>query len=302
MSHPVWAIVPVKSLADAKRRLACVLPLEARRRLMLTMLQDVLAVLRRVKLLQPVLVVTPDAHVAEVAEDFGARVLRETESRGHTAAAIAGFAEARTHRAAQALTLPGDAPLVTPDELHSILAAAPLLPSPRPSRREGQGEGRKLGCAQAAKGDVPSGGWLSPGLHTHGPARGQTPGLDLGCLEHGGRARGLTLKDSAVDERGEGDLRHVTLVPSRDGDGTNALLVSPPDAFAPSFGPGSFVRHKALASQRGIACRVICLPGLGMDVDEPHDLLRLMFAKRGDRRYAFLDTHCGHLVETFDQR
>ena len=35
-----WAIVPVKALADAKQRLARVLPLEARRRLMLVMLED----------------------------------------------------------------------------------------------------------------------------------------------------------------------------------------------------------------------------------------------------------------------
>ena len=48
MTDPAWAIVPVKSLADAKQRLARVLPLRARRRLMLTMLQDVLAVLRQV--------------------------------------------------------------------------------------------------------------------------------------------------------------------------------------------------------------------------------------------------------------
>jgi len=201
---------------------------------MLTMLQDVLAVLRQIELLQPVLVVTPDAHAAEVAVDFGARVLREPESRGHSAAAIAGFAEARAHGAAQALTVPADAPLVTPDELRSILAAA-VFPSPRPSR-------------------------------------------------------------------GEGELRRVTLVPSRDGDGTNALLISPPDAFPPSFGPGSFARHKALAWQRGIACRIMRLPGLGMDVDEPGDLIRLMSAKRGDPRYAFLEAHCGRLLETTDQQ
>ena len=46
MSHAAtWAIVPVKALAQAKQRLAGVLPLEARRRLMLVMLEDVLATL-----------------------------------------------------------------------------------------------------------------------------------------------------------------------------------------------------------------------------------------------------------------
>lgn len=80
----------------------------------------------------------------------------------------------------------------------------------------------------------------------------------------------------------------VTLVPSRDGDGTNAILVSPPDAFAPSFGPGSFARHRAQAAAAGIACRTLELPGLALDIDEPHDLRDLMQRTRGNPRYAFL--------------
>ena len=93
----------------------------------------------------------------------------------------------------------------------------------------------------------------------------------------------------------------LTLVPSYDRDGTNAILVSPPDTFAPSFGPGSFARHQSLARKRGAACRTLQLPGLAMDVDEPGDLLRLMQAKRGDPRYTFLDTHCMNLLEATDQ-
>ena len=105
-----WAIVPVKSLEQAKQRLAAVLPLAARRRLMLVMLEDVLATLRHVERLEPVLVVTPDAEVAELAANAGAKVLREASSQGHSAAAIAGFAYAQSHGAVRALTLPADAP------------------------------------------------------------------------------------------------------------------------------------------------------------------------------------------------
>jgi 2-phospho-L-lactate/phosphoenolpyruvate guanylyltransferase len=121
MSTATWAIVPVKSLEHAKQRLAAVLPLEARRRLMMVMLADVLATLRDVERLEPVLVVTPDAEVAECAADAGARVLREASSQGHSAAAIAGFAYAQSRGAVRALTLPADAPLVTAAELRSLI-------------------------------------------------------------------------------------------------------------------------------------------------------------------------------------
>lgn len=122
MSHAAtWAIVPVKSLEQAKQRLAAVLPLAARRRLMMVMLEDVLATLRHVERLEPVLVVTPDAEVAERAVDAGARVLREASSQGHSAAAIAGFAYAQSHGAIRAITLPADAPLVTAVELRSLI-------------------------------------------------------------------------------------------------------------------------------------------------------------------------------------
>jgi 2-phospho-L-lactate/phosphoenolpyruvate guanylyltransferase len=119
-----WAIVPVKALANAKQRLGGVLPLDARRRLMLVMLRDVLETLRQVEGLGPVAVVTPDAQAAELAKGCGACVLREARAQGHSAAAVAGFAHAAAHGAARALTLPADAPLVTPAEVALLIDAA----------------------------------------------------------------------------------------------------------------------------------------------------------------------------------
>ena len=46
-------------------------------------------------------------------------------------------------------------------------------------------------------------------------------------------------------------LPGVTIVPDRHGTGTNALLLDPPDAIAPSFGPGSFERHRQAAEAAG---------------------------------------------------
>ena len=65
---------------------------------------------------------------------------------------------------------------------------------------------------------------------------------------------------------------HVVVVPDRRGAGTNALLLAPPDAIAPSFGPGSLARHAALARAAGVPVRVTEVPSLALDVDTPDDL------------------------------
>jgi 2-phospho-L-lactate/phosphoenolpyruvate guanylyltransferase len=67
----------------------------------------------------------------------------------------------------------------------------------------------------------------------------------------------------------------VVVVPDRHGTGTNALVLSPPDAIEPSFGPGSLERHVAAAEAAGVPCRVEEVPGLGLDVDTPDDLAAL---------------------------
>lgn len=64
----------------------------------------------------------------------------------------------------------------------------------------------------------------------------------------------------------------VTVAPAHDHDGTNALLLSPPDAIAPAFGPGSFERHLTAAHTAGFEAVTCALDGLGRDIDTPEDL------------------------------
>jgi 2-phospho-L-lactate guanylyltransferase len=71
---------------------------------------------------------------------------------------------------------------------------------------------------------------------------------------------------------GRHDGSGVVVVPDRHGTGTNALLLEPPTAIAPSFGPGSRDRHVALAEAAGVAVAVDRVPGLLLDVDTPDDL------------------------------
>lgn len=67
----------------------------------------------------------------------------------------------------------------------------------------------------------------------------------------------------------------VVIVPDRHGTGTNGLLLCPPDAIAPSFGPGSCERHRALASAAGIAAAVERPASLLLDIDTGADLAAL---------------------------
>ncbi|HJS94907.1 MAG TPA: 2-phospho-L-lactate guanylyltransferase [Solirubrobacteraceae bacterium] len=66
--------------------------------------------------------------------------------------------------------------------------------------------------------------------------------------------------------------RSALIVPDRHGTGTNALLLTPPDVLAPSFGPDSRRRHLADASAAGIPAEVVELDSLGLDVDTADDL------------------------------
>jgi len=67
----------------------------------------------------------------------------------------------------------------------------------------------------------------------------------------------------------------VVIVPDRHGQGTNALLLTPPDVMEPSFGDGSFARHAARARAAGAGLKVADVRSLGLDVDTPDDLAAL---------------------------
>lgn len=68
---------------------------------------------------------------------------------------------------------------------------------------------------------------------------------------------------------------YVGIIPDRHGPGTNALVLSPPDAIVPSFGEGSCARHVAAAREAGVAFGVEELPSLALDLDTPADVIAL---------------------------
>ena len=90
----------------------------------------------------------------------------------------------------------------------------------------------------------------------------------------------VELDELLEDAEGRADPAHpdVVVVPDRHGDGTNALLLTPPDAIRAAFGPGSRERHERLAQEAGATCAVIAVPTLGLDVDTSDDLAALRIA------------------------
>jgi 2-phospho-L-lactate guanylyltransferase len=67
----------------------------------------------------------------------------------------------------------------------------------------------------------------------------------------------------------------VVIVPDRHGTGTNGLLLAPPDAIAPSFGPDSCERHRGLALGAGLSPRLERPRSLLLDIDTGADLAEL---------------------------
>ena len=70
-----------------------------------------------------------------------------------------------------------------------------------------------------------------------------------------------------------GDEPGITLVPDRYGNGTNVIALPVDIGFRFSYGPGSFARHCAEAEHLGLTPRVLDLPDLAWDIDEPADVV-----------------------------
>ncbi len=81
----------------------------------------------------------------------------------------------------------------------------------------------------------------------------------------------------------------MVVAPSRDREGTNALLTSPPGAVPFSFGPGSLKRHVELARKAGLRVEVYEAPNLALDVDGPEDLKLLAQLRGAQNTRAFFE-------------
>lgn len=64
------------------------------------------------------------------------------------------------------------------------------------------------------------------------------------------------------------------IAPAHDEQGSNAVLMSPPDAVKLRFGEDSYFPHLASSRAAGITPQILRLPGIAMDIDHPADIAR----------------------------
>jgi len=117
-----------------------------------------------------------------------------------------------------------------------------------------------------------------------GRRRGLNPALDFAMQEVPADSSVLIIHadlplvtsfdvDSLVRRAGNCSL---ALAPSKDGMGTNAILMQSPNMIRLGFGNGSFHRHYALAKKMKLVLRVVRIHGVAFDVDDEQDLDELV--------------------------
>ena len=121
------AIVPVKRFGQAKQRLLETLDRRQRAAIIRAMLTDVLASICAATRIERLIVVTGEQRAERIALERAKRattqveVMRDPDDRGHSEAATLGIVRALALGAGCTALLPGDCPLLDPDELDRAL-------------------------------------------------------------------------------------------------------------------------------------------------------------------------------------
>src|SRR5579884_555626 len=184
-------LLPVKDFYQAKQRLTSALQPQQRADLARAMVSDVMNAISRSRIPQRVVVYTASKEVASLARPFAFDVVQEVTVSGHSDA-VNRTVDQLSAEATQILSIAGDLPTVTPEEIDNIFSA--------------------------------------------------------------------------------GGESGVTLVPSRDGTGTNAALFILPARIRMQYGENSLARHLATAKASGYLANVVRIPGMEFDIDTPEDL------------------------------
>lgn len=131
-------VVPIKPYERAKQRLNGLLTEHERIRLATVMMEDVLATVTQLPE-YGLFIVSDDDQVLELGRRFGMEAIEDRARQGQSAAVRQGFDAAWGRGFAAALTIPGDVPGVTPDELRELCESRPEVEVLLTPDREHQG-------------------------------------------------------------------------------------------------------------------------------------------------------------------
>jgi 2-phospho-L-lactate guanylyltransferase len=120
----LWAIVPVKPLRRGKSRLSSVLSQEERATLNTRLLAHTLDTLSEIPEIEHVLVVSRDQAALALARDHGARTVQENGAPQLNLALARATIVAKHYATRGVLIVPADLPLITPEDVHVMLAHA----------------------------------------------------------------------------------------------------------------------------------------------------------------------------------
>jgi 2-phospho-L-lactate guanylyltransferase len=124
----LWAIVPVKPLRRGKSRLAEALNEEERAALNEEMLERTLKTLSTLKEVDQVLVVSRDPHALTIARNHGAKTVQEDGQPHLNTALTRATVIAQVHATQGVLILPVDLPLLTTDDVLTLIDRATKPP------------------------------------------------------------------------------------------------------------------------------------------------------------------------------
>jgi 2-phospho-L-lactate guanylyltransferase len=196
-------LIPFKSLATAKQRLAAALDQRQRSQLAEALLCDVMAAAAGVADRIDVALVTGDARAQALAREFGFLVIEDERNESETAAVAMATAWCEERGYDTTIVVPADIPLIASAELHRVLDAAP--------------------------------------------------------------------EEGAV------------FVPAYDRRGSNCILRRPASLIPLRFGNDSFLPHCEAMKKTGKELVILEMAGIGLDIDNPHEL-EMLVAREGETR------------------
>ena len=120
----LWAIVPVKPLRWGKSRLAGVLSQEERTDLNSHLLAHTLETLKAIPEIEHVLVVSRDQAALALARSHGARTVQENGAPQLNQALARATVVARQHATRGVIIVPADLPLITPEDVRTLVEKA----------------------------------------------------------------------------------------------------------------------------------------------------------------------------------